>query len=101
MAKESQLDAQPQLTAYAHENDGFPLTVEQTESPGEMISYNQRDREKLVVSVLEGLEGGIVDQQMADKWVQNEDDFCPQVIADDSEDEVSGSSCLGELNNVD
>ena len=51
--------------------------------------------------MLEGLEGGIVDQQMADKWVQNEDDFCPQVIADDSEDEVSGSSCLGELNNVD
>ena len=66
-----------------------------------MISYNQRDREKLVVSVLEGLEGGIVDQQMADKWVQNEDDFRPQVIADDSEDEVSGSSCLGELTNVD
>ena len=31
---------------------------------------------------------------MADKWVQNEDDLCPQVIAD-SDDEVS-SSCLGE-----
>ena len=69
--------------------------MEQTESPGEMISYNQRDREKLVVSVLEGLEGGIVDQQMADKWVHNDDDFRPQVIADDSEGEAS-SSGLGD-----
>ena len=76
--------------------------MEESESPTLLtMSYNQRDREKQVISVLDGLEGGTVDAQMADKWLQNEDDLCPQVIADSDDDGANSSCCLGEDDNID